>query len=317
MKEKLKQLYIRLTNLPPVARVIVHVDLCIMIVGVLVSIFLPPPQSFTWVCYVLYALTALFLTWSVLLTVRHFPILRRRIIRFLEKYRFTQRLLVSYGFRTLMFSIVAFFLGIAVAVLNGVLAVLGGSVWYGALSLFYLVISFLRGGILIYHSHRKHRRLDGETRTEDHIRRTRLFRNCGITLIVITMILSLAVLQVSFTEKPFHYADVTLYALAVYAFYKTSMSSFHIFRARHHHDLTVRAVRNLNLMDALVSVLALQTALLQVFNDGITPSAVYNMITGFFVMAVSMAIGLSMIIVGCKHKKRLLADAKRIKEQLE
>lgn len=317
MKEKLKQLYIRLTDLPPVARIIVHVDFLFMLVGVLVSIFLPPPQSFVWICYVLYALTALFFVWSVMLTVRHFPILRCRIIRFLEKYPFTQRLLVSYGFRTLMFSIVAFFLGIAVAVFNGILAVIGGSVWYGALSLFYLVISFMRAGILIYHSHRKHRRLEGETRTEDHIRRTHLFRNYGIILILITALLSLAVLQVSFTEKPFHYAELTLFALAGYALYKTLTSSFHIFRARHHHDLTVRAVRNVNLMDALVSVLALQTALLQVFNDGVTPSAVYNMITGFFVMAVSMAIGLTMIIVGCKHKKRLLADAKRIKEQLE
>ena len=94
-------------------------------------------------------------------------------------------------------------------------------------------------------------------------------------------------------------------------------SSFHIFRARHHHDLTVRAVRNVNLMDSLVSVLALQTALLQVFNDGVTPSATYNMITGFFVMAVSMAVGITMIIVAYKHKKRLIEDAKRIKEQLE
>ena len=317
MKQRLKQLYIRLTDLSPVARIIVHVDLCIMLVGVLVSIFLPPPKSLAWVCYVLYALTALFFVWSVMLTVRHFPILRRRIIRFLERFSFTRRLLASYGFRTLMFSIGTFFLGIAIAVFNGVLAVIGGSIWYGALALFYLVISFLRGGILIYHSHRKHRRLEGETRTEDHIRRTHLFRNCGITLIFITALLSLAVLQVSFTEKPFHYAELTLFALAAYTIYKTMKSSFHIFRARHHHDLTVRAVRNVNLMDALVSVLALQTALLQVFNDGVTPSATYNMITGFFVMAVSMAVGITMIVVAYKHKKRLIEDAKRIKEQLE
>ena len=60
-------------------------------------------------------------------------------------------------------------------------------------------------------------------------------------------------------------------------------------------DLTVQAIRNVNLADAAVSILALQTALLGTFGSEGLNVSLFNTLTGIAVSLLSIGIGVQMI----------------------
>lgn len=61
--------------------------------------------------------------------------------------------------------------------------------------------------------------------------------------------------------------------------------------------MTVKAVRDINLADAMVSVLALQTAMLREFSPGQNVDFV-NCLTGGVICALTVALGIYMVVYG-------------------
>ena len=136
----------------------------------------------------------------------------------------------------------------------------------------------------------------------------RKYRNCGWLLVSIIMALSAAVLQMVRNGAGFVHAGWTIYVFAVYTLYKMTMSIINVVKANHFDDFTVQALRSVNLADALVSILALQTALLLQFSDGKTMAAA-NALTGVTVCILVLAMGVFMIMRGNKYLKRVKSKA--------
>jgi hypothetical protein len=113
-----------------------------------------------------------------------------------------------------------------------------------------------------------------------------------------------------FEDRLFTYADWTVFAFAAYAFFKISMSIYNFFKARKQDDLTVEAIRNINLTDGAVSILALQTALLHAFQSGQVDVSAFNTLTGIAVSAVTLALGIYMVIKGNKELRKEKKDGK-------
>ena len=81
------------------------------------------------------------------------------------------------------------------------------------------------------------------------------------------------------------------------------MSIINLFKARKQTDMTVQAIRNVNLADAAVSILALQTALLGTFSaDGVNVG-LFNTLTGIAVSLLSIGIGVQMVAYANKKLK--------------
>ena len=184
--------------------------------------------------------------------------MKTNITRWAQNYEFTDKLLHDYGYRTVAFGLVTWAVSVAYALFQGTLAVLSHSVWFGALAGYYLVLAFLRGGVIL-------RGRKGETEEEKNLLRIRVYRTGGILLIVLTLALS-AVVQMVYANRAFEYAGLMIYASAAYAFYKIIMALYNLVKARRQSDFKIRAVRNINFADAAVSVLALQTAMFQAFS---------------------------------------------------
>ena len=108
-----------------------------------------------------------------------------------------------------------------------------------------------------------------------------------------------------FSDAHFTYIGWTIFAYAAYAFYKITMSIISFIRAHKQTDLTVRAIRNINLVDSLVSILALQTALLTMFSEGEINISLFNTLTGMVVSFASIGIGIYMIISANKKMKEI------------
>lgn len=245
--------------------------------------------------YALFCVAGVSLFYSVYLIVPLVPKIKDKIIRFMESHDFTYLLLRNFGFRTIIFAIGSFALSLLFSAFNVYMGIVNRSIWYGALASYYIALAVLRGGI-IFKSKRKE---EGES---DQIK---TYKNSGIIVLVLNVALSSAIAQMIFAGEHFYYFGWTIFAYSAYAFYKITMSVISFIKSHKQMDLKVRAIRNINLVDALVSILALQTALLTMFSDGKMNISLMNTFTGVVVSLSSIAVGVYMIISANKMRKNL------------
>ncbi|MBE7078467.1 MAG: hypothetical protein E7380_01235 [Clostridiales bacterium] len=255
--------------------------------------------------YILFGIAGISLAYSVYLILPLFPKLKSGIIAWMEKHDFTYLLLKNFGFRTLIFAIGSFVVSLLFSGFNAYMGIVNRSIWYGALAAFYIALAFLRGGVLAYHK----KRIGKKVQNDEYIK-AKVYRNSGIITLILNIALSSAIAQMIFSGAHFSYIGWTIFAYAAYAFYKITMSILSFIRAHKQEDLTVRAIRNINLVDALVSILALQTALLTMFGEGEINISVFNTLTGSVVSLLSIGIGIYMIASANKKMKELQKENK-------
>ena len=237
--------------------------------------------------------------------IKTFPALNERILKWSENKPFWNRVFTEYGFRAILFSVGSFAINLAFAVYNGSVAIVIRSVWFGALAAYYVLLIVLRGIILIYHATRRKAVKAGQTEESTQMKDTRVYRVCGIGLLLLPIALSFAILQMVRANDSFVHTGITIYVYAIYAFYKIIVSIYNFVKTRQSSEMTVRAAKNINLADAFVSILALQTAMFHEFSTkNAIGIATMNAITGAIVCALTAALGIFMIIIAAKNTKR-------------
>lgn len=244
------------------------------------------------------------------------PDVKNTAVKWTENKPFFRKLLSEYGFRTIIFSIVSTVLNLAFAVYNGSVAIVNHSVWFGALSAYYILLMIVRGGILMYHQKRRKAIKNGQDDTQTQINDTKQYGICGIMLTFLPICLSFAILQMVIADESFVYAGITIYVYAIYAFYKIIKAVINFKKTLKSEEMTVRAFRNINLADAMVSILALQTAMIKEFSSAADVSTkTANVVTGAVVCTLSVTIGVFMIaraVLHIKKIKRLLKQEKNM-----
>lgn len=306
MKEKWLKIWQTIKTPPRWVQVVTYITTVIFVVGSLLFLFVDfMDRWFAIFAYVTFALAAISLSYSVYFIVRAIPKIKAGIVAWAEKYEFTNNLLRNFGFRTIILSIGSFAMSILFGLFNGFMGIYYLSIWYGALAAYYIFLALLRGGVLIHHKRKR-----GRTQRQENesLFGARTYRNCGVVLLILNVALSSAIAQMIFEDRSFSYAGWTIYAFAAYAFYKITMSIINLFRARRQDDLTVQSIRNINLTDALVSILALQTALLTTFMQDGADVSLFNTLTGSFVSLSSIALGVFMIVKGNRVIKNIQTE---------
>lgn len=307
MNDKWKRAWERF-KAPPIWAIVLNAF--VMLVSVVLSLCSLAWQdaSLVWqICaYVAYAVAACSLGYFVYTTVRFAPKCKRFVIERAERYEFTRSLLRNYGFRTMIFTLGSFTMSVVFGIYNGVLGILWKSMWFGALSAYYIMLALLRGSVWSEHKRRKRR--EGEAEESKAWRQVRVYRNCGAALLVLNLALSSAIAQMIFADEKFVYYGWTIYAFAAYAFYKITMSVVNFVKAKKQEDLAVEAVRNVNLADGAVSILALQTALLGTFRTEGLNVALYHTLTGSAVSLLTVGLGVYMLVRAAKKKKVLQGE---------
>ena len=219
------------------------------------------------------------------------PRIRRAVVAFAGRHALAERLLSDFGFRTLALAAVSFLLSLGYGIFNGVLGILLGSPWYGALAAYYILLALVRGLILIF----------APENPKEHRQATaRIYRDSGILLIALQIAMTVAITQMILDDRAFAFRGTAIYAHAAYTFYKITMSVVNLIRARRGTDLTVEAIRNVSLADALISILALQTALLATFSQEGASPRLFNTMTGTAVSLLTLTLGIFMTVKGIK-----------------
>ena len=308
MKIDFKSIWKKILNPPLWAKALTFILTLISIIGSLIMLFINYENSaLAILAYSLFGLAGVTLTYSVYLIIPLFPKMKRKIIAYMENHEFTYLLLRNFGFRTIIFAIGSFLMSVLFSGFNAYMGIVSRSIWYGALAAFYISLAFLRGGVLLYHKNKIGKQLSEQN---DQYQKAKVYLNSGIITLILNMALSSAIAQMIFSSAHFTYMGWTVFGYAAYAFYKITMSIITFIKAHKQDDLTVRAIRNINLVDALVSILALQTALLTMFSDGSVSISFFNALTGIIVSISSIGIGIYMIV---SAKRKMNEIQKEIK----
>lgn len=304
MKIDFSSLWKKILNPPNYVKALTFVVTVLSAVGAILILFTDYTKGIMAVlAYTLFGVAGISLTYSVYLIIPLVPKIKFTTMNFLESHKFTHRLLRNFGFRTVVFAVCSFALSLLFSAFNAYMGIVNRSIWYGALASFYIALAFLRGGVLVYHKNKK----------ENHnseIQKAKVYRNSGIVTLILNVALSSAIAQMIFSDAHFTFVGWTIFGYAAYAFYKITMSIISLIKAHKQTDLTVVAIRNINLVDALVSILALQTALLSMFSDGRMNISMMNTFTGIAVSAMSVGIGIYMIVSANKRIKKLQKEEK-------
>ncbi len=183
---------------------------------------------------------------------------------------------------------------VAVKLVSGVCC---RSLWFAALSAYYLMLSLLRFALL-YHV----RRSPVGREYASELRRCRL---CGVLLLVLNQALSVIVTLVVVRNQGVQYGGYLIYAMAMYAFYATITSAVHVVRFRRYHSPVLSAAKAVNLTAALVSMLSLETAMLAQFGEDEVFRRRMTAATGFAVCAFVLGLAACMIVRSSRALKEV------------
>lgn len=255
------------------------------------------------ISYVAYACAAITLSYSVYTIIAAKVV--QRLIRWtkakLEERTVTKELVHNYDFRTLLFSTGSMSLTLIYAAYNIVIAFLRISpIWHAALAGYYIFLVSMRFGVLHYRRREYGGKLEREKLVE-----ARKYRNCGILLIATMSVLSIAIGQMVLDEGGFVKNGMMIYVSALYTTIRVVMSIRNFMKAKRTDDYTLQTLRNVNLADTAVSVLALQTSMFHSFGSDGVDMAMFNALTGAGTCAVVVALGIYMIVTGNKGIKTI------------
>ncbi len=160
-----------------------------------------------------------------------------------------------------------------------------GSFWLCSEAVYYIILSIAQCIIAV--NERKHRQTVNEWKT---------YGICGKIMLVLNLAIGAIITITVLTDNGYVYSGILIYATAAYTFYRLIIAFFHIGKYRKINRPILSASKFLNLSAALMSLFALQTAMLIQFGDGTVNSTALNACTGFFVTFSTVYVAISMII---------------------
>ena len=163
------------------------------------------------------------------------------------------------------------------------------SLWFVVLGAYYLILAVMR--FLLVRYVRFH--VLGENRLGE-LRRARL---CSVILLLVNVSLTGAVLMILYQNKGFHYHGILIYVMALYTFYMTTHAVVDLIRYRKYRSPVMTVSKVIALSAALVSMLALETAMLSQFGAEMTAQDKWLLIalTGAGVSAAVITMSVCMI----------------------
>lgn len=179
---------------------------------------------------------------------------------------------------------------------NLMLGIINRSVWFYSLSAYYFLLCVMRSSLL--------KDAQSETKLSTQKQWVR-YRFCGIVLIGMNIVLSAIVFYVVYQNKGFTYHYIHTIAMAAYTFTVTVLAIINVIRYRKCEKPIVSAVKYVNMTAALVSILSLETAMLNAFGKESDEAFRWIMTscTGAGVCLSVLAIGVYMVVKSAKELK--------------
>lgn len=295
MKEILKQMIALLKN-PNL--IILCVNWTITLIGIAGSITLVCLNYEGVFSAIVYFISALSVVYSVYCIFWLAPTLQKRFNKAIKSNRYTKQFTEDYGFRTNLLSTISFFINLIYVVFNIVFFVLLKSIWYCAAAVYYFLLSALKG--YVFYSDKRAEKLAESNPDDYYVFQLKNYRICGIFLFVLEIAMTAVVTLTVTQKKSMQSSNIMAIATAIYTFYKVISSIINIIKARRYKNPKIQTIRNIGLADAAISLVSLQITLVATFSDVDENMTILNAITGFVACALTIYVGINMIVKGTK-----------------
>lgn len=159
------------------------------------------------------------------------------------------------------------------------------SMWFVVLAVYYVILAVMRFLLV------RHVRIHGLGKNRlGELQRARL---CSFILLLLNFVLTGAVMMILYQNKGFEYHGILIYVMASYTFYITTHAIVDLIKYRKYHSPVMTVSKVIALSAALVSMLALETAMLSQFGGDMTPENKWLMIAltgaGVSIIVVTMS----------------------------
>lgn len=218
------------------------------------------------------------------------PVLFRKIKELKNSNRFMKRYFSDADYKAAVNLNIGLALNTGYSVFKFVSGFIYSSFWFGAEAVYYIVLSVIRFSLV--------KRLKIKNKTDSR----KVFRLCGILLLILNTAMSGIIIQILFQNETYLYPGFVIYATAAFTFWRLISSIVELFKKSKSNLSAVSAAKFVNLSASLMSLFALQTAMLSQFNSEGLSSDIMNTATGIAVSASVMSVAVYMIIRGNKNE---------------
>ncbi len=216
----------------------------------------------------------------------------------LQSYALWNKLHEDTRLRTVVTTAPGLFLNALYVFTNIVMGILNHSAWFIYLGVYYFFLTIMKSSLIHYLAKNR----DDINQETEYLK----YRECGIALLMLNFVLVPECVYIVYRNQSFHYNGVLIYAMAAMTFYSLISAVFHVVRYRKYKSPVLSAVKAVKLTSAMVSMLALETAMIAQFG-GEEQGDFRRIMTGAtasVVCIVELMIAAYMIYSGTRRIKR-------------
>lgn len=175
------------------------------------------------------------------------------------------------------------------------------SIWFATLAVYYMLLALMRASLLHYV------RMAGKSKVSEW----RRYRLCGIILLFMNVVLAGIMMLVIYENSGFEYSGMLIYVMAIYAFYATITAVRNVVTCRKYGSPVLSAAKTVSLTAALVSMLALETAMLTQFGAADDPMfrRIMTASTGAGISILVLGMAIFMIVRSTKQMKQIKQES--------
>ena len=216
--------------------------------------------------------------------------------------KYFRRLKDDYVLRTFIFTTFSFIITLAFCIFNLSVGIFYGIVWDLSIGIYYLLLVIIRVVVGYYEIKWKKQKISSIEKEE---KRKNVYLAQSILLFIIDLALIAPITLMMLQEKSVDYSPVIAITIAAYTVYKIVMASINFRKTRKSNHLSVKIFRNINFIDALVSILTLQYTLIMTFGTGIEDNLkTICAISSFAVWSALIIISITTLINAVNIKKQ-------------
>lgn len=247
------------------------------------------------IAYAVYVLAFYTLTTLVLFCWKTLPDLYRTLKQKFIEHPYGNRYVndVSYKVRVSLY--ISLGINFFYSVFKLVSAFIYSSFWWGAIAVYYIILSGIRFLLLRY------MRSDGQHILSDW----KWYSLCGIFMVLINLSLSGIIFQMVWQNRANTYHEIILIAMATYTFYTVTVSIIDLIKFRKHRSPALSAAKAIRFAAALVSLLSLETAMIAQYGESDLFRQVMVGLTGAGVSIIVLGMSVYMIVHANRSIKAL------------
>lgn len=248
--------------------------------------------------YISYAIC----TYALMVLMIGFPDIINKAKALISRNKYGARYISDSTLRARISLYQGLFVNLLFAAFYFLTSLLYASVWFGAVALYYIILSVIR--FILLRSVRKTSSPKHQGKLFTYELRT--YRFCGYLMFVLNIGMAGMIFQMIWQNKGYQYPGLIIYASAVYAFYCLITAIINMIKFRRMDNPVLSAAKMLGFAGALMSILALQTAMISQFAPGDNSfRQIMNTATGGGVCLIVFCMAIFMVVRANRELKKI------------